>query len=224
MPSSARPSILAVIQALAGVGLIAVGLFVAAGRLDITAFWWYLAIAATASAFALFLIDPDLAGERMHPGGRPLPRPCLFLALLPSAHWISAGLDRGRLHWSDTVAPLLQVIGLALFALALAAIVWAMHVNRFFSSVARIQRERGHYVVTDGPYRWIRHPGYAAAALATLASGLALGSWLATAIGALGVPLLLWRTIVEDRLLRAELPGYREYASRVRYKLILGLW
>jgi protein-S-isoprenylcysteine O-methyltransferase Ste14 len=110
------------------------------------------------------------------------------------------------------------------FAAGLAFFIWAMHVNRFFSSVVRIQRERGHHVVTGGPYRWVRHPGYAGAIPAAMASGLALCSWLATAIGALGVPLLLWRTIVEDRTLRAELPGYRDYAQRVRWRLLPGIW
>lgn len=99
-----------------------------------------------------------------------------------------------------------------------------MHVNRFFSSVIRIQRERGHHLVTGGPYRWVRHPGYAAALPAIVASGLALGSWLATATGALGVPLLLWRTIAEDRVLRVELPGYKGYSQQVRWRLLPGIW
>ncbi|MGH7032002.1 MAG: helix-turn-helix domain-containing protein [Stellaceae bacterium] len=77
--------------------------------------------------------------------------------------------------------------------------IWAARVNRFFSSVVRIQRERGHSLVTAGPYRWVRHPGYAGAIPATLASGIALCSWLTTSIGLLGVLLLLWRTIGEDR-------------------------
>jgi len=92
-----------------------------------------------------------------------------------------AGLDRGRLHWSDTVPISLRVIGLAVFLPAQAVILWAMRVNRFFSSVVRIQTERDHRVITTGPYRWVRHPGYSAALLMILISGLALGSWLAMA-------------------------------------------
>ena len=99
-----------------------------------------------------------------------------------------------------------------------------MHVNRFFSSVVRIQHERGHYVVTAAPYRWVRHPGYAGAILATVTSGVALGSWLSLAVAVLAVPLILWRTIGEDRLLRDQLPGYRDYAAQVWYRLIPGLW
>jgi protein-S-isoprenylcysteine O-methyltransferase Ste14 len=110
------------------------------------------------------------------------------------------------------------------FAAGFAFGLWATHVNRFFSSVVRIQRERGHHVVTAGPYHWVRHPGYAGAIPAVVASGMALCSWLATALGALGVPLILWRTIVEDRTLRAQLPGYAEYAQRVRWRLLPGVW
>jgi protein-S-isoprenylcysteine O-methyltransferase Ste14 len=99
-----------------------------------------------------------------------------------------------------------------------------MHVNRFFSSVVRIQRERGHALVTTGPYRWVRHPGYAAAIPAAVASGLALGSWISAAVGALGVPLILWRMVGEERTLRAELPGYAGYARRVRWRLLPGVW
>jgi protein-S-isoprenylcysteine O-methyltransferase Ste14 len=99
-----------------------------------------------------------------------------------------------------------------------------MHVNRFFSSIIRIQRERGHHVVTQGPYRWVRHPGYAAAILLVLASGLALGSWLTTVAAAFGIPLILWRCIAEDSILLAELPGYRDYARAVPYRLVPGLW
>ena len=115
-------------------------------------------------------------------------------------------------------------MALVIFAAGLSLVTWAMHVNRFFSSAVRIQRERGHHVVTAGPYRWVRHPGYAGAIPAVVASGIALCSWLATGVGALGVPLLLWRTTAEDRVLRAELPGYGDYARSVRWRLLPGVW
>ncbi len=224
MPPFVTPARSAVIQTLAFILLLAAVLFGAAGEIDIAAFWGYVAVVAAVSGLGLLLIDRDLAQERMRPGGRRPGARFLFIMLLLLAHWIVAGLDRGRLHWSDAVPPALQLAGLVLFALAWSMIVWAMHVNRFFSSVARIQRERGHHVIDSGPYRWVRHPGYAAAILLALASGVALGSWLAAAVGALGVPLILWRTVIEDRLLRAELPGYRDYAERVPRRLMPGLW
>ena len=219
-----RPSLSAVAQTLGFTLVVAAVLFGTAGRLDIPLFWVYLAVIASLSAAALFLIDEDLARERMRPGGRPPGLRLILVSLFCIAHWAIAGLDRGRFHWSDTVPRALRIIGIIVFAGGLSIFIWAMHVNRFFSSVIRIQRERGHHLVTGGPYRWVRHPGYAAALPAIVASGLALGSWLATATGALGVPLLLWRTIAEDRVLRVELPGYKGYSQQVRWRLLPGIW
>ena len=114
----------------------------------------------------------------------------------------------------------------ALFALALAwlAFIWATHVNRFFSSIPRLQAEQGHKVVSDGPYRFVRHPGYTAALVIAIASGIALGSWLSTFIVPFVVVGLVRRTIAEERLLKRELPGYAEYAARVRYRLVPAIW
>ena len=129
-------------------------------------FWEYLVVCA-----GIFhrgqrvTIDPDLFQERARPGGQPLKLRYYALLLPPIVHWCIAGLDVGRFHWSDSVPPALQIVGLAIFALAIALIIWAMRINRFFSSVIRLQEDRGHELVTDGPYRWVRHPGYIAAIL-----------------------------------------------------------
>jgi protein-S-isoprenylcysteine O-methyltransferase Ste14 len=140
-------------------------------------------------------------------------------------HWIIAGLDRGRFHWGDDVPAWLRGAGLIALAIGWALAFWAMRVNRFFSSVVRIQSDRGQYVVTSGPYGWIRHPGYLAGTVIIVASGIALGSWLATAILIVfGLPFLLHRAITEDRVLQAELPGYRDYAARVRWRVLPGIW
>ncbi len=176
------------------------------------------------TVIGLLVIDPDLVQERMRSGGRPLPARYWLLGLLPVAHWVMAGFDRGRLHWSDTVPLSMRLISLVVLVLAQAVILWAMHVNRFFSSVVRIQPERGHHVITTGPYRWVRHPGYAAAIPMILASGLGLGSWLATVIGLAGVPLLIVRTLNEEAVLKRDLPGYAAYAQQVRSRLIPFVW
>jgi protein-S-isoprenylcysteine O-methyltransferase Ste14 len=84
-------------------------------------------------------------------------------------------------------------------------------------------RARQH-VVSDGPYRFVRHPGYTAALVIILANGLALGSWLAAAISWIGIPILLRRTVKEDRMLHAALPGYAEYAARTKWRLLPGVW
>jgi protein-S-isoprenylcysteine O-methyltransferase Ste14 len=213
-----------VAQAVAFPLLVAAVLFAAAGRIHLPLFWLYVAIAAGLSVGGLFLISKELARERMRPGGQPPPWSLRAAFLLCLLHWVVAGLDRGRFHWSDTVPLALRIAALAVIALGLAVVLWAMHVNPFFSSAVRIQRERGQYVVEGGPYRWVRHPGYLGAIPAMFASGLVLGSWLATAFGGLGALWLLWRTIVEDRMLRTELPGYEAYAGRVRWRLLPGLW
>jgi protein-S-isoprenylcysteine O-methyltransferase Ste14 len=199
-------------------------LFGAAGRIDLPAFWAYLGIYVATVAAGLAILDADLLRERMHPGGNRPPHRLMAAVGLAFVHLAVAGIDRGRLHWSDTVPFWLAIAGLILFALANAFSLWAMKVNRYFSSIARIQRERGQIVVDTGPYRWVRHPGYAAGMLLAVSSGLALGSWLATAIALLGVPFLLWRTIGEDRMLREQLDGYADYAARVRWRLLPGIW
>jgi protein-S-isoprenylcysteine O-methyltransferase Ste14 len=99
-----------------------------------------------------------------------------------------------------------------------------MVTNRFFSATVRIQADRGHVVVDRGPYRYVRHPGYAGALAFTLASPVALGSWRALIPAALTAAVLVLRTALEDRTLRAELTGYREYAGRVPGRLVPGLW
>src|SRR5208282_928689 len=119
----------------------------------------------------------------------------------------------------------LQAVGLIVFAGGYALCFWAMAVNRFFSSVIRIQTDRGQYVVTTGPYAFVRHPGYTAGILIILASGIALGSWLATALLVItSLPFLLYRAVTENRVLLAELPRYRDYAEHVRWRLLPGIW
>ncbi|HEX9212339.1 MAG TPA: isoprenylcysteine carboxylmethyltransferase family protein [Bradyrhizobium sp.] len=212
------------VQSLVFVVMQAATLFGSAGRTDIVEFWVYVAILAAVSALSLTLLDPDLIQERMRPGGRRVGLRFLPVIIVMFVHWTVAGLDRGRLHLSDTVPPGLEAVALALFALAWIVFVWAMYVNRFFSSIPRIQSERGHAVITTGPYRFVRHPGYTAALLAAVTSGLALGSWISTFIAPIALVGLVWRTMVEDRMLQSDLPGYADYAARVRYRLVPGIW
>ena len=205
--------------------LAAAALFASAGTFAILGFWLYLAIFAAVFVASFFWLNPDLARERMRPGGKKPPLGLRLFSGILFMHWIVAGLDRGRFHWSDSVPPWLQAVGLIVVAGGYALCLWAMHVNRFFSSVIRIQSDRGQYVVTTGPYAVVRHPGYVAGILIIAASGIALGSWLAAALLViLTLPFLLYRAITEDRILQAELPGYRDYSNRVRWRLIPGLW
>jgi protein-S-isoprenylcysteine O-methyltransferase Ste14 len=90
--------------------------------------------------------------------------------------------------------------------------------------VVQIHKDQGHTVVTDGPYRWLRHPGYAGAALVYAATPLILGSWWAFIPSAITLVVIVIRTALEDKTLRAELPGYAEYAQDVRWRLLPGIW
>jgi protein-S-isoprenylcysteine O-methyltransferase Ste14 len=212
------------VQSLVFVIMLAATLFGTAGRFDIIEFWAYLAIVAAVSALSLTILDTDLMQERMRPGGRRVGWRFLPLIIVVFLHWAVAGLDRGHLHLSDEVKPVLEVMALVLFALAWIVFVWAMYVNRFFSSIPRIQSERGHTVISAGPYRFVRHPGYTAALLAAVTSGIALGSWISTFIAPIALALLVWRAIVEDRMLQRDLRGYADYAARVQYRLVPGIW
>ena len=140
----------------------AAALFAAAGTIAIPGFWAYLAIFAVVMIVSFATLDPDLLRERMRPGGKKLPLSLRIFSLVLFMHWIVAGLDRGRFHWSDDVPGWLQGVCLFTVAAGYALALWAMRVNRFFSSVIRIQTDRGQHVVTTGPYAFVRHPGYTA--------------------------------------------------------------
>jgi protein-S-isoprenylcysteine O-methyltransferase Ste14 len=207
---------------LIGAGIL---LFASAGTLRIAAFWVYLAILTAIVIVSFVMLDPELLHERMRPGGKPLPFGVMLATLVFSLHWVIAGLDVGRFHWSDSVPRLLQIASFVIFVAANALAFWAMRVNRFFSSIVRIQSDRGQYVVTAGPYAFVRHPGYTAGFLLILVSGIALGSWLAAGfVIATNLPFSMHRLIVEDRVLQAQLPGYADYARRVRSRLLPGIW
>jgi protein-S-isoprenylcysteine O-methyltransferase Ste14 len=205
--------------------LVAALLFGLAGRWDLPGFWIYVLIFGAACLPAIRRVDPDLVRERMHPGPGGRDRALRWVALpLGLAHWAVAGLDVGRFHWSDTVPPAMRVAAMVGLALSLGLCMWAMTVNRFYSPVVRIQSDRGHRLVTAGPYGYVRHPGYAGTLVFCLCSPLALGSWGSMAPMAILLFLLLRRTALEDRFLRQHLDGYEQYAQRVRFRLLPGMW
>ena len=200
-------------------------LFGLAGRLDLPLFWAYAGVCAVCVLGASLKVDPTLPRERWRPGPGAVDRGLLaLLRVFGLAHLVVATLDAGRFHWSDTVPIGLQVAALGGFAAALALPMWAMASNRFFSSVVRIQSERGHTVVTEGPYRYVRHPGYLGILIAIPCSALALGSWLALAPAVVFSALTVYRTAFEDWFLRANLGGYAGYVERVTYRLVPGVW
>jgi protein-S-isoprenylcysteine O-methyltransferase Ste14 len=206
-------------------GVLAATLFASAGRIDLPWFWAVLAVHSTLLAVGMSSIDPALRRERLKPGPGGQDRYLRLIALpFILAHLIVAGLDVGRFHWSRPMLTGLQALALIGYATGMALAVCAMLNNRFFSPIARIQHERGHTLVTSGPYRFVRHPGYVGAILASACGGVALGSWWSLVPMVPFAVLFLRRTALEDRMLRADLEGYAGYAERVRYRLVPGLW
>lgn len=133
--------------------------------------------------------------------------------------FIVAGLDH-RFGWSQEFAPWINTVGFILVVSGYMFAGWALAENRFFSMMVRIQTDRGHTVCDTGPYTIVRHPGYAGNILPLIGTILALGSVWTTIPAMFALAILVIRTILEDRTLQDELPGYREYASRVRYRLV----
>jgi protein-S-isoprenylcysteine O-methyltransferase Ste14 len=197
--------------------------FAAAGRLDLPFVWGLLGVLVAFALVVPAVAGPDLMRERVTPGGvnrDRLTRP--LAAVLLGGHWVLAGLD-ARFGWTPVPCEL-RAVGVAGYAAALGVNLWALRANRFYSSAVRVQADRGQQVADTGPYRFVRHPGYTATIFATLAGGLVLGSWVAL-LPALGfVALFLRRTALEDRMLTAELPGYADYARRVRWRLLPGVF
>ena len=199
-------------------------IFLSAGRWDLPFVWAILGMFGVFFFLMTLVTDPELVKERGSPGPGNIDRLTRPLGgLLLIGHWIIAGLDVGRFQWS-LVPWSAQVAGIIGYAAALTVNLWAMRVNRFYSSVVRVQSDRGHCVIEAGPYRFVRHPGYLATLSAMLSGGIALGSWLAM-IPILGFAVIfIRRTLLEDQMLCHELPDYAEYACRVRWRLIPGIF
>ena len=206
----------------------AAALFGAAGTFAVPMFWAYLvlfAVLCVGASAAVYLLSPDLVKERVRPGEGEQDRVTVrALNLLMFAQLLLAGLDVGRLHWSATVPFPLQILGLIGFAIGMGLTTWAMLVNRFFSRAVRLQPDRGQQVVTSGPYRLVRHPGYSGGLLLLLSAGFALGSWIAMAPILLMLPLMVRRTLIEKSMLANALPGYADYMQRVWSRIVPGIW
>lgn len=176
----------------------------------------------------LIRYNPELAQERSrsldHTGIKPWDRILApVMALGGTLIAASAGLGV-RFGASAPFSLPVQAMGFLVILFGLALGTWAMMKNRFFSGVVRIQSERGHTVVTAGPYRWVRHPGYTATLLSFIALPFFLNSAIAILPAVFMVLVGIIRTSLEDATLHEELPGYQAYARAVRYRLVPGVW
>ena len=207
-------------------------LFGSAGTLAWPMAWFYMVFSVAGFAVSRLIVwrnNPDLLRERGrmmdHEDTAAFDRVLApLLALVgPTLIGIVAGLAL-RFEWSPVFSPGLMWVGVALLVLGHAFGSWALVVNRFFSGVVRIQKERDHHVVTSGPYAIVRHPGYLGACFIYLGMVFMLGSPWALIPYALELAVLVARTALEDRLLQAKLPGYAQYAQQTRFRLIPGIW
>jgi protein-S-isoprenylcysteine O-methyltransferase Ste14 len=207
-------------------------LFLAGGSLDWWEAWAYAAmtmIVLLSSRAALILKNPELAQERSQAGQKENVKPWdkilmpITAIYLPLISWVVAGLDK-RFGWSPDLPDTIQVIALFVIFLGSAIGTWAMITNKFFSSHVRIQTDRGHQVVNTGPYRFVRHPGYAGGLISWLAAPVFFSSYWIIIPTFLAIMGSILRTALEDRTLLDELPGYEEFAQRTRYRLVPGIW
>lgn len=207
-------------------------LFGAAGTLALPRAWFFLALCFVAIFGQMALLawkNPELVNHRgrwkKKKDAKRWDKPLIIafgvlgFYTLP----IVMGLDVGRFQWSS-LGMLSLVVGTALYIFGTVVITWAMLVNTHFETVVRIQTDRNHHVVTGGPYRYVRHPGYVGASLWIVATPLIVGSAYGLVVVALVTVTIAVRTSLEDRTLQRELPGYADYATQTPYRLLPGLW
>ena len=217
------------IHSIVATSIIGMVLFVSAWDLTWWPAWAYMIILVIGTILPLtgpFRLDDGLIEERMSrkPDAKRWDRCFVVLVgLFTMAELIVPGLDH-RLKWTLPQPAWKHLIGLAFVIIGTFGLIWAMKVNRFFSAIIRIQQDRGHQVVDAGPYRIVRHPGYAFLCLRTFGIPLLFGSNPAFFVAVLFVSMIIVRTILEDQVLQKELTGYKEYAERVTWKLIKGVW
>lgn len=208
--------------------LVAMGaaMFLVAGTVTLPSVWLYLALRELFTVACVLAMSEDVARERARPGPGAKKERLFPLASgsLWVVHIVIAMLDLGRFHWSAPFAVWLHGIGVAGTLAGMGLVVWAVWHNEYLSARIRIQTERGHRAVTTGPYAHIRHPNNAGGSLIALGSGLVLGSWPSVVPMLAWVALIAYRTINEEKVLFAELAGYGEYAGRVRYRFLPGVW
>jgi protein-S-isoprenylcysteine O-methyltransferase Ste14 len=205
-------------------------LLVPAGTLHWPAAWVFLAtmaILGVSGGLWLAKTDPALLAERMRPvmqRDQPEADKKFMLAFgLTLLIWfVAIGLD-ARLH-AFSFAVALQALGLAMLLVSAFFIMWVLRENSFAAAVVRLQTERGHHVVCSGPYAVVRHPMYSGGIVFLVGVPLLLGSWWGVATSPVFAVLFAIRCGIEERALVSGLPGYADYTSRVRYRLLPGLW
>ncbi|MBN1579544.1 MAG: isoprenylcysteine carboxylmethyltransferase family protein [Anaerolineae bacterium] len=218
-----------IIQLSVQLTVIGAALFISAGTIRWTMAWVYLALSLlilATNGYLLLRYNPGIVAERAQRKADTKPWDkviTLLYAIAMFAMQIVAGLDK-RFSWSKPLPGWVLPIALILFVLGNALANWAMTTNAYFSTTVRIQNERGHRVCSSGPYRFIRHPGYSGWILSWIGTPLLLGTLWALVASLAATLIMIVRTMLEDRTLQNELPGYAGYARQTRYRLVPGIW
>ena len=227
--ATTRTTVRFLVREALGLVMLAVILFLSAGRLDWVMGWAFVGIYflwVCATSVILILRSPDLIAERLGPrkGAKTWDTAIMsVVGLATIVKLVVAGLDL-RYGWTSGISLPLQVVAMIVAGLGYALGGWAIAANAYFSQIVRIQADRDHAVASGGPYRFVRHPGYVGTILFELSTPVMLASWWALIPGGLAALLLIVRTYLEDRTLQEELDGYRQYAQTVRYRLLPGVW
>lgn len=204
-------------------------LFFSAGRIDYWQGLIYVIIGLImfVLSYTVLRIDPELLNERSKPGEGTKSWDKIILGLsflVTIVMYIIAGLDSGRYHWSPDFHWSIYLIGIILTILGQLLFLIAQKQNKFFSSTVRIQTDRAHIVCETGLYKMVRHPAYLGSIIQSLGFPLLFGSLWSIFPISLSIILLLTRTHLEDKTLKAELNGYLEYSKKTRYKIIPYIW
>jgi len=217
------------LQILFQIIIIAAILFVSSGRLDWWMAWVYIGLFVVGVCInMIFLVhrDPGLIAERSQIKADTKKWDFWlagFFSIMSSVTLLISGLDI-RFGWSEEIPFALQFAAMVLVVLGSALGSWALLSNPFFASTVRIQSERGHTVISHGPYQYVRHPGYSGWILSGMALPVMLGSLWALIPAGMTSIILIIRTGLEDRTLRRELPGYEEYSENTRFRLVPHVW
>jgi len=205
-------------------------LFISAGTLAWINAWVYVGVVSiywVISTVVLARVNPEMLNERgsvVKEGTKGFDK--VWVAIYPVltfGNLVVMGFDAVRFQWS--FMPLwLVILGIVIMIPAFVISIWAMAVNKFFEWTVRIQDDRQQYVCTSGPYKIMRHPGYAGLIISILVYPLILGSWWGFVLSGILTIIIVTRTALEDRTLQNEMPGYREYARQVKYRLIPLVW
>jgi len=210
--------------------IFALALFLPAGTIAWPAGWIFLILVYGASCIGialLFKYNPGLLQERMsfsYPNQKIWDKVFTpFYYLLCLAWTVLIPLDAVRFHWSH-MPLVLQIIGAILLVSSFPLMALTFRENSFLSSAVRIQQDRGQTVISTGPYHYVRHPLYAGAIPFFLGTPLLLGSWYGLLFALVMIAGMGMRAVMEERMLREELPGYDAYMAQVKYRLVPYVW